>query len=63
MEKDAIVVRETDRTVRLSDFHGVGAQSYAGRMDIESTQSGGYRVVVQVEDVTLDETLDEDLFR
>ena len=59
---DAIILREPDRTVRLSQFRAVGGRAVFFRADIDN-RAHGYSVVVEVASLELDVPLDSALFQ
>lgn len=61
VEKDAVVVREPDRTVRLEAWQKAGAHAVPARIVIDN-RARRYHVVVDARDVELDTPLDPALF-
>lgn len=61
IEKGAVVVREPDRTVRLSRFSRVNGQAIATRIEVDN-RARRYTVQVEVSQPTVDEPLDPALF-
>jgi hypothetical protein len=62
VEKDAITVREPDRTVRASQFVSVGGRAVAMHLEIEN-RAHHYKVVVDASNVELDQPLDPALWK
>jgi hypothetical protein len=62
VEKDAITVREQDRTVRASQFVTVGGRAVAMHLEIEN-RAHHYKVVVDASNVEVDQPLDPALWK
>jgi hypothetical protein len=62
IEGDAVVIRDPDRTVRLSRFARVAGQSVPLRLEIDD-RARGYTVIVDVSQVALDVPLDPALWK
>jgi hypothetical protein len=61
VENDALLVSDTDRTVRLSKFVQISGHAVPTRIDIDN-QKLHYRVAVDVSDLEIDVPLDPALF-